>query len=226
MSAFSFRFTPIHTGAVCGIALALAAAGPTSILVHAAESTTGTTVQAGSAMPVVDAFYQTLLATMKDGPALGFDGRVSRLTPAITQAFDLPAMTKIAAGAVWPTLSPDDQSRLINAFSRFSIASYAANFDSYDDERFEVEQETPAPGNNGRIIVKTQLIPKKGDPVEMGYLLRRNNGKMQIIDIFINGTISEMAARRSEFSSILNRGGAQALNELLEAKIKALAATK
>jgi phospholipid transport system substrate-binding protein len=184
------------------------------------------TVETGLAAPMIDAFYNTLLATMKDGPTLGFNGRVARLTPAITQAFDLPAMTRIAAGAQWPTLSPNDQHRLIDAFSRFSVASYAANFDSYDDERFEVLREVPAPGSGGGVIVETRLLPKKGDPVQLNYLMRRGKDGLQIIDVFVNGTISEMATRRSEFSSVLNRGGAQALYDVLETKIKTLAARK
>ncbi len=211
-----------QAAAALGIALALAA-GPAPLPAYAepVQASTGTV-----ATPVVDAFYTVLLAVMKDGPTLGFSGRVAQLTPAITRAFDLPAMTRIAAGAQWPTLAADDQHRLIDAFGRFSVASYAANFDSFDGERFEVLREVPAPGSGGGVIVESRLLPRTGDPVQFNYLLRRGTDGLQIIDVFVNGTISEMAARRSEFSSVLNRGGAQALIEVLETRIKALAARK
>ncbi len=210
------------TAALLAISLALVVTAPKVIPAHA--ETLHASAEIGQAMPVINAFYGTLLTTMKDGPALGFNGRVERLTPAITRAFDLPAMTRIAAGAVWPTISPDDQHRLIDAFSRFSVASYAANFDAYDGERFEVLREVPAPGGSDNVIVETRLSPKKGDPVELNYRLHRSADGFQIIDVFVDGTISEIAARRSEFSAVLNRGGAQALYDVLESRTKVLAA--
>ena len=170
-------------------------------------------------------FYDTLLATMKDGPTLGFAGRVDRLAPVITKSFDLPLMTRIAAGAQWASIASDDQHHLVDAFSRFSIASYAANFDSYDNERFEILGELPIQNGTGT-IVETRLIPSKGDPVQMNYLLRPSPSGLKIIDVFINGTISEMAGRRSEFSSTLARGGAPALLEALEARTRTLASKK
>ena len=179
---------------------------------------------AETAGAVVAGFYDTLLATMKDGPALKFAGRVERLSPAITKAFDLATMTRIAAGAQWAAIKPEEQKQLIESFSRFSIASYAANFDSWSGERFEVVKESPAPGSGGGMIVETRLVPKAGEPVLLNYLLRPGAGGLHIIDVFVNGTISELAARRSEFASVLSRDGAKGLHEMLENRFKALAA--
>ena len=46
----------------------------------------------------------------------------------------------------------------------------------------------------------------------------------QIVDIFLTGTISELATRRSEFSAVLQQGGYQALLATLERKTAAQAA--
>ena len=173
---------------------------------------------------MVSGFYNALLATMKDGPTLKFAGRFDRLTPALSGAFDLATMTRIAAGAQWPMIKPDEQKQLIESFSRFSVASYAANFDNWTGERFEVLKEGPAPGNGNAVIVETRLVPKSGDPVQLNYLLRNGPNGPHIIDVFVNGTISELAARRSEFASVLARSGAKGLNEMLEGRVKTLAA--
>ena len=193
------------------IALALAPLSPA-----AAET--------GPASTVVQGFYDALLATMKDGPTLKFAGRFQRLTPALSGAFDLATMTRIAAGAQWPGIKPEDQKQLIESFSRFSVASYAANFDNWAGERFEVLKEGPAPGNGNAVIVETRLVPKNGDPVQLNYLLRNSPSGPHIIDVFVNGTISELAARRSEFASVLARGGVKGLNDMLEGRVKDLAA--
>ena len=204
------RFVPLFAG------LAVIFALLTAPQITAAET--------GTASAVVGGFYDTLLATMKDGPALKFAGRVERLSPTITTAFDLATMTRIAAGAQWPAIKPDEQKQLVESFSRFSVASYAANFDSWSGERFEVLKEGPAPGSGGGVIVETKLVPKNGDPVQLNYLLRPGSGGLRIIDVFVNGTISELAARRSEFASVLSRDGAKGLNEMLESRFKELAA--
>jgi len=54
--------------------------------------------------------------------------------------------------------------------------------------------------------------------VELDYLLRKTGDQWRIIDVYLNGTISEMAARRSEYSTVLRDGGAPALVELLRKK--------
>lgn len=180
--------------------------------------------RAAAAMPAatLNSFYDTLLAVMKDGPKLGFAGRRQKLVPAITQAFDLPLMTRLVVGLKWPSLSAEDQKQLVAAFSDFSIATYANQFDDFSGERFEVDSKAaPAPGND--VIVKTKLIQSNGEPVQLDYLLRQEQGAWRIIDVFLSGTISQLAARRSEFSSILREQGARGLIAVLNEKTKALA---
>jgi phospholipid transport system substrate-binding protein len=177
-----------------------------------------------AAMPAatLNTFYDTLLAVMKDGAKLGFAGRRQKLAPAITQAFDLSLMTRLVVGLQWPSLSTDDQKQLVSAFTDFSIATYANQFDDFSGERFEVDPKAaPAPGND--VIVKTKLIQSNGEPVQLDYLLRQELAEWRIIDVFLSGTISQLAARRSEFSGILREQGARGLIAVLKEKTKALA---
>jgi phospholipid transport system substrate-binding protein len=177
-----------------------------------------------AAMPAatLNSFYGTLLAVMKEGPKLGFAGRRQKLVPALTQAFDLPLMTRLVVGLQWPNLSAEDQKDLVAAFSDFSIATYANQFDDFSGERFEVDPKAaPAPGND--VIVKTKLIQSNGEPVQLDYLLRPEQTEWRIIDVFLSGTISQLAARRSEFSSILREQGARGLIAVLRQKTNALA---
>jgi phospholipid transport system substrate-binding protein len=170
----------------------------------------------------LNSFYDTLLAVMKGGQKLGFAGRRQKLAPAITQAFDLSLMTRLVVGLPWPSLSAEDQKQLVAAFSDFSIATYANQFDDFSGEKFEVEPKAvPAPGND--VIVKTKLIQSNGEPVQLDYLLRQEQGEWRIIDVFLSGTISQLAARRSEFSGILREQGARGLITVLKEKTKALA---
>jgi phospholipid transport system substrate-binding protein len=172
----------------------------------------------------LNSFYETLLATMKDGPKLGFAGRKQKLTPAIDRAFDLGLMTRLVVGLPWPSLSAEDQKQLVSAFADFSIATYASQFDDFSGEKFEVDPKAaPAPGND--VIVKTKLIQSNGEPVQLDYLLRQEQGEWRIIDVFLSGTISQLAARRSEFSGILREQGARGLIAVLKEKTQGLASS-
>jgi phospholipid transport system substrate-binding protein len=167
-------------------------------------------------------FYDALLSVMKEGPKLGFEGRRQKLAPAVMQAFDLPLMTRLVVGLQWPSLPADSQKQLVAAFTDFSVATYASQFDDFSGERFDVDTKAaPAPG--GDVIVKSKLVQSSGDPVQLNYLLRQEQGDWRIIDVFLEGTISQLAARRSEFSSILHDQGASGLIAVLKEKTKALA---
>lgn len=169
------------------------------------------------AVKTVETFYDTLLAVMKQAESLGLNGRYAKLEPAIRRAYNLPLTTRLSVGPTWEQLSPDQQKDLINAFSEFSIATYASRFDGYSGERFEVDPK-PAPTNGG-VIVKTKLVQSDGKPVILNYLMRQGDNGWQIIDVFLSGTISELATRRSEYSAVLRRDGPQALIDLLRRRV-------
>ena len=76
----------------------------------------------------VRGFYDTLLTTMRYGPTLGQSGRYARLAPVVDRLFDLPAMTQLAVGPTWATLSPAQQQQLIEAFRHYIAATYADRF--------------------------------------------------------------------------------------------------
>lgn len=181
-------------------------------------ATTGVRAETPQAVAVVEGLHQALIATMKDGPKLGFQGRAEKLAPAVNAAFSMAQMTRIATGAGWSGLKEDQRQRLIAAFERFSVANYARNFDSWEGEKFETTGEQP--GQGGGIIVQTKLVLAKGDPVEMNYLLRPIDGGWKIVDIYLSGTVSELATRRSEFNSVLQRDGYDGLVALLDKKAK------
>ena len=175
-----------------------------------------------ASVAAVQSFYDTLLQAMKGGAKLGFNGRRDLLAPAIRRSFDLPLMTRLTTGLEWQNLSSDDQQKLIAAFSDFSIASYASQFDDYSGESFDVDPN-PVKTDSGDVIVKTKLVQPKDDPVQLDYLMRQSADGWKIIDVYLSGTISQLAARRSEFSTVLRRDGIAALINLLRQKTAQLA---
>jgi phospholipid transport system substrate-binding protein len=92
----------------------------------------------GDPKATVQTFYDALEDTMKHGSELGFDGRYKKLEPVIQQTFDVPVMAKIAVGSGWTAFSADEKNRLLDAFGRYMVTTYAARFKSYEGQQFQV----------------------------------------------------------------------------------------
>lgn len=157
----------------------------------------------------VDSFYTTLLNTMKQAKQLGIKGRYDKLAPVLGSTYDLALMSKIAVGQNWNALSAAEQQSIVTAFARMTTATYASRFDDFAGEQFEVLQTADQP--NGDKIVKTRIVQSDRTAVQLNYLMRNTGNGWKIIDVYLNGTISELASRRAEFGAILRSGGANAL---------------
>ena len=164
-------------------------------------------------------FYDTLLTTMKDGRTLGQSGRYARLAPVIGRLFDVPLMARLAVGSSWASPPPTQQQRVMEAFGHYISATYADRFDSYSGEQLQITGEQPY---GAEVIVQTRIVKAKGDTVSLNYRMHENAGSWQISDVYMDGTISQLATQRSEFHSILQREGVDGLILALNRKVDLL----
>lgn len=158
---------------------------------------------------IVERLTETIIATMRDGQSLGFDGRVERLGPVMNEVFDFRRMTEIAVGRQWQSFTADERDRLVDAFGRMSIATFAARFDRYTGQSFDVAE--PRSGLREAVIVPTRLVRPRGDPVSLDFVVSETSEGVRVIDVYLGSTMSELAVRRSEYASILRSGGVEAL---------------
>ena len=112
--------------------------------------------------------------------------------------------------------------RATESFGRYISATYADRFDGYAGQKFEVTDEQPAPTG---VIVKSQIVKANGEPVQVDYLMRRSGDSWLISDIYVDGAISEVATRRSEFAAVLKINGIDGLIAALNRKADILTAT-
>ena len=173
----------------------------------------------------IDSFDSALMDVMKNAEKLGYQGRYEKFEPVISKIYDIPLMTRISVGPQWATLTPDQQAKVTEAFKNLSVATYASRFDGYGGEQFQITGEAPA-GSGGDDVVDTKLVRPNDEPVELNYRLRKNGDDWKIIDVYLSGTISQLANYRSEFAATLRTGGADALVTLINQKVAALAPAK
>jgi phospholipid transport system substrate-binding protein len=166
------------------------------------------------AVQQIQTFYDVLLDSMKHAKELGKKGRYDKLKPAIDQTFDLPDMTRLAVGPSWATMPAAEQQALLVAFERMTVANYASNFDGYDGEKFVVDPVTTVRGTDR--VVQSKLITKS-QTVPFNYRLRQTGGSWKILDIYLNGTISQVATQRSDFGTTLAAEGPSGLVKKINA---------
>jgi phospholipid transport system substrate-binding protein len=157
-----------------------------------------------------------LLEAMKAGPATPFTKRFEILAPVIDRTFDLGTILQESVGALWGALPSDQQTMLIEAFRRYTIATYVNSFDKFDGQRFVITPNTRVVGTEQ--VVQTRIVPRLGDSHELDYVMRKGGSGWRAVDILAEGSISRVAVQRSDFRRLLTRGGPQVLMDSLRAK--------
>jgi phospholipid transport system substrate-binding protein len=208
-------------------------AGALAALLFGAIAATAGAQTTGAAAPdpaeatrVVEALHAAMLGAMKEGKALGFEGRFEKLQPEIVSRYDFPFIAEKSVGLAWKDFDASQRAQLVDAMERLAAATYAARMTEFDGERFETVATEPA--SQATTLVRTRIVDPGGEAVPLDYRLRTTPSGPRIVDVFYDGTVSELAMRRSEYSSLLKKGGFPALLDALEKKIteQATATTK
>ncbi|MBS4050216.1 ABC transporter substrate-binding protein [Methylomonas sp. WSC-6] len=173
-----------------------------------------------TARQVVEAFQDQLIDVMRQGKELGFKGRYDKLDAAVKKSHDLPKIARIVVGKQWEELTPEQQAKLEEVFSELSVSAYAHNFKEFSGESFSFvsEEET----GRGGVVVHTNLkIPGEKD-VKFDYMMKKKDDSWQIINIIADG-VSDLALKRSDYTSVLNREGFDKLIAKINEKIESYA---
>ena len=174
----------------------------------------------GPTAPIA-ALNAALRAGMIAGRATPFAERAAKLRPAVERAFDLPAILAASVGPRFSALPDPVKAELLEAFSVFTVATWAGNFDSDGGESFEIATETRTIGEDR--VVSTRIVPRSGDATRLDYVMRQGAGGWRAVDILLNGTISRVAVQRSDFRTLLTGGDATPLLATLRRRTAELA---
>jgi phospholipid transport system substrate-binding protein len=172
---------------------------------------------ADPAAAAVQSFYdrlQKILAVQNPDPK----AKVGEIAGAVTESFDLGAMTRLAVGSRWRTIPADKQAKLQEAFARYFVASYSNSFGRAVGAKFEVNP-TSEERTGGR-LVRSKVVDPGGKPMEVNYLVSPEG---KIVDIYFSGTVSELAAYRTDFEKTLAQGGPDALEANLRQRADQMA---
>jgi phospholipid transport system substrate-binding protein len=172
--------------------------------------------EVATARQIVDNFQAQLVAVMKEGKQLGYAGRYAKLFDAVANSHDLSKIARIVVGKEWEKLSEAQQQQLVDVFSKLSVASYAHNFKEFSGETFVFDSEEET--TRGGVVIHAHLTIPDDKDVKFDYMLKEKGSSWRIINIIANG-VSDLALKRSEYTSILQRDGFDALIAKINEKI-------
>jgi phospholipid transport system substrate-binding protein len=170
----------------------------------------------------IAALNQGLLQIMHEGKATPFATRAKQLQPLVEQAFDLTQILQNSVGLRWAQFTQQQKHDLLEAFSRWTVATWVSNFDTYDGEVFNVAPTLRAVGQDQ--VVQTEIVPKAGSSTRLDYVMRNEGETWKAVDILVDGSISRVAVQRSDFRTLLRTGDPAPLIANLRYKADALAA--
>ena len=148
---------------------------------------------------VVKKLNSGLEGVLRQSAQLDYRARYERLTPVLADAFDFEFMASQAVGKQWDELSPADRSRWVTAFRDLTNATYASRFNNYSGQSFETLGEDDAPHET--VFVHSRVIDPGHENVDLDYRMKQSDGRWKVIDVYLKGSVSEIALRRSEYSA-------------------------
>jgi len=175
----------------------------------AARNVSAADAAADPAARQIEQFYAALLDTMKNGRELGVQGRYRQLAPVAEETFDLGGMARLTVGPSWSTMAETDHKAITDAFGRLTFSNYAKNFASFGGEQFVVDPAVKM--RNEDKIVESKLVRPGRSTVPFNYRMRLVGDKWKVIDVYLNGYVSQVALRRADFSSTVASSGASGL---------------
>ncbi len=169
-----------------------------------------------TAQGLIAAYQGALLAAMQESARSGAAARAAALEPVLRATYDYARMARAAAGRAWREADDAARAAMTEAFARYSAAVHASRFNGYDGERFEIDGTEAGPADT--TIVRTRILKRSGAAVPIGYVVADTPDGPRIVDVLLDGSVSEVAMRRSEWSAVAKARGLAGLAEALTDK--------
>ncbi len=130
--------------------------------------------------------------------------------------FDFELITQAAVGRDWRKATPAQRKALVKGFREVLVRTYAKSLLKYSGEKVVYKKETPGT-RKGTVLVQTQVQAPGSTPIPIDYRLHRKSGSWKVYDVVIEN-VSLISNYRTQFRSVLARGGIDGLIAELDAK--------
>jgi phospholipid transport system substrate-binding protein len=168
------------------------------------------------ASAVIGNLQAALVEVAQSASDSSLDQRVAALRPVVDMAHDMERMGRLTVGRFWRSWTDAQRLDFIDAFERLSVATYASRFASVGPDTFEIVSASAVDETNA--VVEALIHRLDGEPVEMSYELRLEDGSWRISQVRADG-VSELGLMRSSYYEILESDGFAGLIDSIESEI-------
>lgn len=133
-------------------------------------------------------------------------------------------MTSLTVGRSWRQATPEQQKRLMTEFRVLLLRTYAGALSAVRDQTVRMKPFR-ADASETDVVVRTEVVPKRGDPIQLDYRVEKSNAGWKIYDMNVLG-IWLVETYRTQFAQEINNKGIDGLIQSLADKNKAMTADK
>jgi phospholipid transport system substrate-binding protein len=155
-------------------------------------------------------------------------GDISKINQLVDQKVlpyvDFEKMTRLAVGRGWRQATPEQRTQLVKEFKTLLTYTYSGALSQISDHKVQLRPFRNAPTDTD-VVVRTQVVASKGDPIQLDYRLEKGDAGWKIYDMNILG-VWLIENYRNTFATELNSGGVDALLKSLTERNKSLQARK
>ena len=126
----------------------------------------------------------------------------------VKNSYDLEKMGKIIIGIDWKQMDTKTQKEFINVFKRFISVNYFRRFNKINELDFEHQTVTDI---EDKFKLARVILTADNEKFKIDYLLGFKNEKWKIFDVLLDGSISEVATKKSDFKKIIKEEGVSGL---------------
>lgn len=155
---------------------------------------------------------------MKSKTSTTFTEREAQFKLLLEEGFHLKTISRFVIGKYWKEASDEQKAAYDAVFVDFITRVYAARFDSYSGETFEVAQTVKDSSGDEWVRTKINRLDG-GQPIAVDYRVRQFDGVFKVVDVVVEG-ISMLNTHRVEFASVVNKRGMDGLIAELKARLE------
>jgi phospholipid transport system substrate-binding protein len=136
--------------------------------------------------------------------------------------FNFSRMTMLAVGRDWRTATPEQQSRLTDAFRTLLVRTYSNALTQYRTQTIDFKPLRGSPADK-TVKVSTEVRQSGAQPIAIDYALEKTDKGWKVFDVIVAG-VSLVTNYRGSFVDEISAHGIDGLIANIESKNKSLEA--
>ena len=177
-------------------------------------------VEAGEPLDQVRQTINNVLDVLSN-QALPEPERKAKIREAVLQRFSFEEMAKRALGRHWQERTPEEQEEFLQLFTDLLEKSYIDKIEQSEGK--EDINYTEEAIEDGKASVRTEIVQKGDQNIDVEYRLLKRNGDWQVYDVVIE-SVSLVNNYRTQFNKILLQESYEALIKKMKLKSEQLQA--